>query len=92
MNIDEMIAVMEASKTKVIQARRTASSEWSDVKAPNWDWFACEYRVKPQPREFWINTYSNGSVYLHNNSEEAGWQKRCSGNTSTTIHVIEVIE
>ena len=27
---------------------------WMDAVCPVWDWFECEYRIKPKPREFWL--------------------------------------
>ena len=27
---------------------------WRDARCPVWDWFECEYRLKPKPRELWL--------------------------------------
>jgi len=39
-----------------IELRRTmpSASEWEHHKAPCFDWNLFEYRVKPKPREWWI--------------------------------------
>lgn len=45
---------------KTIQWRLRASNHaWSetlgaDDNSPSWNWFHSEYRIKPEPREWWI--------------------------------------
>ena len=52
MNIDDMIAVLQATKEgKTIQSRYNSSRPWQDCD-PRWAFDNCEYRVKPEPREF----------------------------------------
>lgn len=46
---DEMIAVMEASKTKIIEFSKPGETEWlSCLSPPTWNWMQYDYRVKPQ--------------------------------------------
>ena len=61
MNHDEMIAVIQAHKDgKQIQWKsRNGVDEWDDCSdgyyQPKFNFGACLYRVKPEPREFWIH-------------------------------------
>ena len=64
--LDEMISIMQAAKEgKEIQWRFVIRTEdgW-DACTPTtrmWDWFGCDYRVKPvEPRRIFVVTYSNG--------------------------------
>lgn len=51
MNIDEMIAVLQAYKEgKAIEFRLRNSLVWCKCNLPVWDWLDYEYRVKPEPR------------------------------------------
>lgn len=61
-SLDEMIAVMEASKTKEIEVANLGQNDWSLCRLPPcWNWTHCDYRVKAQePRRVWVNTYSDG--------------------------------
>lgn len=66
MQIDKMIAVLQAHKEgKKLQCRfndSAPSDEWSDSRAPSWQFDVMEYRVKPEPKEVWINYTSAGTV------------------------------
>jgi hypothetical protein len=55
MTIDEMIAVLQAAKAgKQIQFRWHSTAEWKDMSKLVWDFENYNYRVKPEPREWWI--------------------------------------
>lgn len=51
-------AVMQAweeGKTIQLRSLRSSPSEWIElILCPLWNWEACEYRVKPEPRDFWF--------------------------------------
>ena len=67
MNIDEMIEVLQAAKEgKQIQYRCCAMKSWKDTTYPSWDFSLYRYRVKPEPREFWL---SNDGKYAHTKAE-----------------------
>ena len=54
MEIDNMIEVLTAYKQgKTIQVRNQ-SEIWLDTDSPKWSFDCCDYRVKPEPREFYI--------------------------------------
>ena len=66
MNYDQMIAVLQAAKDgKAIQMRskvnRRTGGAWYDVTDPLWDFAACDYRVKPEPRVFYAVLREHGS-------------------------------
>jgi hypothetical protein len=52
--LDEMIAVMQAAKTKVIRARRMYGNskfgDWFTPCNPQWDWSTHDYEVVPEPK------------------------------------------
>ena len=51
MTHDEMIAVIQAHKYgKVIQSYDNYMGMWIDLPYPYWNFSACEYRVKPDPK------------------------------------------
>ncbi len=73
--IAEAILVMEAwRQDESIQIRdkssecrkwRPIGTEYQGAAQPTWDWEHDEYRIKPKPREFWIdpqNTLSANHV------------------------------
>jgi hypothetical protein len=73
-NIEETkkaIEVMQAFVDgKEIQDRnRKFGGEWymtvvgGGLGGPMWSWSTTEYRVKPEPKEIWVNEYSDGSSY-----------------------------
>lgn len=50
---------------KEVEARtRIEGAEWYRVEAPLWDWSVTEYRIKPEPREFYIVRARDGSKAL----------------------------
>lgn len=95
MTIDEMIAVLQAAKVnKPIQVRD--GDEWVTVcSIPTWNFRDFQYRVKPEPREWWINVYSNNACHLHL-TKDAAVRGRTDGHDrlhgEETIHVREVLE
>lgn len=59
MTPDEIIAIVQAHKDgRVIQSRLISNVErpWHDCN-PLWAFDRCEYRVKPEPRDLWIDVY-----------------------------------
>ena len=65
MTTKEKIAVMlafEEGKTIEYNYRWSSlASKWDKVDDPIWDWNACNYRVKPEPREFYMLQYTSSS-------------------------------
>lgn len=42
--------------------RRGAGKPFISLARPVWSWEDCDYRVKPEPREWWFNMYVSGCV------------------------------
>ncbi len=56
---DYLPLVQALADGKVIQHRGV--NGWYSVDAPSFDSPASDYRIKPEPREFWVNRYPNGN-------------------------------
>ena len=55
MSIDEMIAVLQAAKAgEQIQSRYHNTRKPFTDSEPIWDFCLFDYRVKPEPREWWL--------------------------------------
>ena len=102
MTVQEMICVLQAfERGETIQYRRLEFSNnetcWFDLR-PVGGMFNCnfadyEYRVKPKPREFWVNKYSNdrtASFTAYPTKEDA--DRFAFVSRIACIHVQEVIE
>lgn len=52
----EAIAVMRAyaDGAKIESSSATNEGLWRDCPEPSWDWSYVNYRIKPEPREFWV--------------------------------------
>lgn len=42
-----------------LQLRRKGTAHWEDTGIPSWQWDWFEYRIKPEPEEFFITVYGN---------------------------------
>jgi hypothetical protein len=97
MTIDAMIAVLQAAAAKkVIQFRRAGGDAWADhTTAPEWDFSNWEYRVKPEPREWWLAMFP-GDVTVCTSLTSAEDVRFSKGGHSRypeqIIHVREVID
>ena len=73
MNHDEMIAVIQAHKDgKQIQWKsRNGVDGWDDCSdgywQPKFNFGCCDYRIKPEPREWWIENSHCQTGYAHRN-------------------------
>ena len=76
----------------VVEAKvRHECSTWQTVNDGWWDWYMYDYRIKPAPREFWVNEYSFGFgdlVARPDIAKNANWDSRYI----RTIHLREVVE
>lgn len=95
MTHDEMIAVIAAHRDeKKIQSKRHGfNGPWLDDPAPFWNFANYDYRVKLEPREFWLNVYpletGGVSIYGYHSPEIA---EKAGNARIARIHVREVIE
>jgi hypothetical protein len=85
MSTKEMIAVMQAfDDGKVIQFKGDLGT-WQDCN-PSWNWSEYEYRVKPEPREWWIVSWS-----VFSNRNDAEEYVACRTEPKEIIRVREVL-
>ena len=99
MNIDEhikeyqrRIEVMQAAEEgKGLEYKVRAFGDWLECNSPIWDWDECDYRVKPKPREVWVNCY-NGYMYGPYLSKDVANRNAMPGPGRECIHFREVIE
>ena len=98
MTPDEMIAVIQAHKEgKKLECRSAdlSGGKWHPVLEPSFNFKLVEYRVKPEPREFWLAYHDLGrdvihGVFLDNEAAMERWQSLVPGDR-TVIHVREVL-
>ncbi len=82
----ELAPVIQAhGEGKMIECRADDFDEWSDAgEDPSW-FDALEYRIKPEPREFWV---SEGTPYYLTKEEI----ERVGRVRRGFIHVREVVD
>jgi len=98
MTTPKKIVVMQAfvDKKKIQFRKRFSGEEWQDIVSEelDWNWTVYEYRIKPEPRHFWMNIYPNErckvytSAYTTKESAVTGKDPSCL----ETIEVVEVIK
>ena len=73
MTHDEMIAVIAAHRDgKKIQCQsKDGRDNWFDTPDPAWYFAFCDYRIKPEPREWWVVTFGDGSCVGYPNKADA---------------------
>jgi hypothetical protein len=87
------MAVMQAFLDgKTIQRRRNTADAWLTDISGVWDFVMYEYRVKPEPREFWVNWYTGGGKSVHLSREAAKDAEDPYQVLAERIHVREVID
>ena len=70
---------------------QVSDSKWSDIESPSFN-AGSSYRIKPKPREFWVNEYTKGvGDYLYK-SEVIAVNDAENDEYIKTIHLIEVLE
>lgn len=89
--IDEAIEILQAMKEgKQIQVY--AENKWQDsaLKKSVPNFFHLTYRIKPEPREIWVNVYPGGRCGEgHNSKREA---EHVAAAHARTLRFREVIE
>lgn len=91
----EMIAVIAAHRDgKAIQfCSFDMGGEWRDADHPAWDFANYNYRIKPEPREWWVNTYVATSPAF---TQRLYWSRKEADENAAPgrvecVHVREVI-
>ena len=93
-NTKECIDVMQGYLDgKVIQVRDYGGKKWHITNCPLWNWDMSEYRILPEPREFWVNVYKSGDGALHDSAEEAfdALKRTDEDEYIRTMHLKEVL-
>lgn len=57
---DYLPLVQALAEGRVIQYKGRCSEKFEDVAELDINWPAYEYRIKPEPREIWVNRYKSG--------------------------------
>lgn len=96
--LDEAIRLLQAAKEgKVIECRERGVPEpfWTETSCRD-SWgiraFAFddyEYRIKPEPRRWWVNVYPNGVRTAHETRELAA---AAGGGHVECVEVVEVVQ
>ncbi len=60
----EAIKVMQAYVDGTEIECKTGMDEWLSGVEPAWDFLHGQYRIKPKPREFWIDTVATEHSHL----------------------------
>ena len=86
----EMIEVMQAFEDgEDIQADCYDSAGWHDIVRSVWNWSDCDYRIKPKPREVWINEYEDGCKAVYDRESFARNYRKPGGETIKFREVME---
>jgi len=84
-----MMAVMQAYvDEKDIDAIKQGDGEWHRVDVPAWHWGIWDYRVKHEPREWWLACMDYGVVMCLTKEQAYGQ----AGKRFPVFHVREVLE
>lgn len=92
-NAKDFLPLVQAlAEGKVIQGHMAYSGRWEDISGDiGFDGPASDYRIKPEPREIWVNRHADGlDGPVTYPSEESA--KHCGPNSSRPIKYREVIE
>jgi len=87
--IEVMQAYVDGEK---VQVKVMHNSGWQGYGkgAPMWNWEKVDYRIKPKPREVWINSYSDRLRVDVFDTED--WAKHNCGRLGKTTKFLEVLE
>lgn len=86
---DYLLLVQALADGKVIQGYFEIDQKWRDLVEVRFDAPLYQYRIKPEPREIWVNEYPCGDEHIHENPVNAANALRDNG---ITRHYREVIE
>jgi hypothetical protein len=97
MTTKEKIAVMQAYLDgRPIQLRCNGGNggHWADLLSePMWTWGQDRYRIKPEPREWWLELHKSFTCWGGHTSQQATVHKvNLATNGGAMIKVREVLE
>ena len=89
-SLEEKIEVMKAALDGKEIQYNDGDGLWGLAPTPHWDWNRNDYRIKPEPMEFWVNVSSD---FGFRTKEEALLTAKLFKNKKIrTIKVREVTE
>lgn len=86
---DYLPLVQALAEGKVIQIS-SGEGHWADISDPNFGSHASDYRIKPDPREIWVNEYQDFPSAIH--ATEAAAKAHLMQEGGVTRRYREVIE
>ena len=95
MTVPEMIEVLQAFQAgKTIQScgRYADTISWSVVTSPHWNFEAYRFRVKPEPRTFWVVTHTGTPIDTFLRKEGAEACVKFLHNCANHLRIVEVQE
>lgn len=91
--------MLAAAEGKQVQYMPRSTGQWVPVgwaenRSPSWDWHTHDYRIKPEPREWWMRQHRDEpcpSCGLFKTYQEAAQPADDQLKTTKIIKVREVI-
>lgn len=91
-NAKRWLHIIEAhANGEQIQYKGPVDTKWSDIEEPSF----CgenQYRIKPKPREFWVNVYTNEVGIGYGYASRKVADDCAAPNRLDCIHVREVMD
>ncbi len=91
MTLQQKIEIMQAAQRGEAIQGRSVSEDWITLQCPIWNWELFEYRIKPQPRTFYANEYSDGRLGVARPTEAAS-VRRAGRDAVRVVKLVEVLE
>lgn len=89
---DYLPLVQALAEGKVIQGYFEIDQLWRDIVELRFDAPTSQYRIKPEPREVWVNEYPSGRLGdMHYESQDDA-KRGTSGVNAKQVRYREVIE
>ena len=88
---DYLPLVQALAEAKVIQWRNSAGN-WEDSRELSDLWTPDHYRIKPEPREIWVNEWKPAGKVVFDSAEDAAEHAKRYGIGHVTTRYREVIE
>lgn len=90
---DYLPLVQALAEGKVIQGHMAYSGRWEDMSGDiRFDGPASDYRIKPEPREIWVNEWKPAGKVVFDCAEDAAEHAKRYGIGHVTTRYREVIE
>jgi len=91
-SLKEKIEVMQAALDGKEIEYKNNGGKWYPCQIQAFDsWHCGDYRIKPEPMEFWVNVYPYECLNVCHNTKDMA-EKMALGSCEKTIKVREVIQ